>query len=309
MSGIILVIQAAIWGNIMKDDFSALHPIINFTYFAAVIFCSMFFLHPAFLIISLICSFAYSIRLNRAKAIKFDFAFLLPMLLIFAIINPLLNHAGMTVILYINDHPITMEAIYYGIAAAAMFVTVIAWFSCYNAVMTSDKLLYLFGKIIPSLSLIFSMVLRFVPKYKAQIKIIANAQACIGKGIKSGNILTRAKNGITILSILTTWALENGIETADSMRARGYGLPGRTAFSTYRFDSRDKITLTVLLLLITIVFAGSLLGENTVFYFPVIMAKPITSQSYVIYAAFMLLCLFPLGINLIVKCRAHAHRG
>lgn len=293
----------------MKDDFSALHPIISFTYFTAVLFCSMFFLHPVFLAISLVCSFAYSIYLNGAKAVKFNFGFLLPMLLLLAIVNPLLNHAGMTIILYVNDHAITMEAISYGIAAAAMFVSVIAWFSCCNAVMSSDKFVYLFGRVIPALSLIFSMVLRFVPKYKAQIKVIANAQTCIGKGVKNGNVLTRAKNGMTILSILTTWALENGIETADSMRARGYGLSGRTSFSIYRFDSRDKTAFTVLLLLIAAVLTGSLLGENTIIYFPVIFAKPITSISIAVYIAYALLCLFPLGVNLLIRCSARAHRG
>lgn len=293
----------------MKDDFSLLHPIISFTYFTAVLFSSMFFLHPVFLAISLVCSFTYSIYLNGAKAVKFNFAFLLPMLLLLAVINPLLNHAGMTIILYVNDHAITMEAIFYGIAAAAMFVSVIAWFSCCNTVMSSDKFVYLFGRVIPALSLIFSMVLRFVPKYKAQIKVIANAQTCIGKGIKNGNVLTRAKNGMTILSILTTWALENGIETADSMRARGYGLSGRTSFSIYRFDSRDKAAFAVLLLLIAVVLTGSLLGENTVIYFPVIFAKPITSISIAVYVAYALLCLFPLGINLLIRCSARAHRG
>ncbi len=42
---------------------------------------------------------------------------------------------------------------------------------------------------------------------------------------------------------MVTWSLENAIETADSMRARGYGLPGRTSFSIYRFDSRDSSAL------------------------------------------------------------------
>jgi hypothetical protein len=42
--------------------------------------------------------------------------------------------------------------------------------------MTSDKFVYLFGEIIPALSLIFSMVLRLVPRLKAQSRVIANAR-------------------------------------------------------------------------------------------------------------------------------------
>ena len=56
-----------------------------------------------------------------------------------------------------------------------------------------------------------------------------------------------------MVSILVTWALENAIETADSMKSRGYGLKGRTAFSIYRFNRRDKI-LGALLAGLCIVF-------------------------------------------------------
>ncbi len=54
-----------------------------------------------------------------------------------------------------------------------MFV-VIQWFSCYNKVMTSDKFIYLFGRLIPALSLILSMALRFVPGLTGQLKVIRN---------------------------------------------------------------------------------------------------------------------------------------
>lgn len=290
----------------MNDRFSGLHPVIHFTYFTAVIFCSMFFMHPVFLAVSLVCSFIYSIYLNKGKAIKFNFLFLLPMMLVFIIVNPLINHAGMTILLYINDHPITLEAIYYGIASAAMFAAVLAWFSCCNALMPSDKIIYLFGRIMPSLSLIFTMVMRFVPRYKTQVKAIATAQTGIGKGMRNGNILNRAKNGMTILSILTTWALENGIQTADSMRARGYGLPGRSSFSVYRFDSRDKAVLVILLALVSAVFAGSVTGQNTATYFPIIILNPITGFSTVVYTAYALLCLFPFITNLALSVRGRS---
>ena len=109
--------------------------------------------------------------------------------------------------------------------------------------MTSDKFVYLFGRVIPALSLVLSMTLRFVPKFKAQIQVVSEAQRCVGRDVSNGSVLQRLRNGITILSIMVTWALENAIETADSMKSRGYGLPGRTAFSIYRFDSRDKAAL------------------------------------------------------------------
>jgi len=202
--------------------FAGYHPIIGFLYFTFVILFSMFFMHPVCLLISLLCSFLYSVKLNGKKALVFNLFYLLPMLVIAALMNPAFNHEGVTILAYLsNGNPVTLESIAYGIGAATMLVTVICWFSCYNVVMTSDKFIYLFGRIIPSLSLILSMVLRFVPKFKSQIKTISNAQKCVGRDVSNGSVLKRAKNGLTILSIMITWAMENAIETADSMKSRG----------------------------------------------------------------------------------------
>ena len=79
-----------------------------------------------------------------------------PLLLFSAVLNPLFNHEGATILTYLPDgNPLTLESMLYGVSAAAMMVTVILWFSCYNSVMTSDKFLYLFGRVIPALSLLF----------------------------------------------------------------------------------------------------------------------------------------------------------
>lgn len=284
----------------MKDSFSAFHPFVNFLYFSIVLLFSMVFMHPIFQAIALISAVVYSFMLKGKKAIKFTLLYMVPFLLFMAIVNPVFNHQGVTILFYLNNgNPITMESILYGVAAAVMFVTVIIWFSCYNIVMTSDKFIYIFGTIIPALSLIFSMVLRFVPRYLAQIKVISNAQKCIGRDISQGNLLERARNGITILSIMTTWALENAIETADSMKSRGYGLPGRTSFSIFRLDARDKGVLLIMIGLITVVIIGAVRGENTMRFYPSIQASAISPFSILVYIAYCALCMIPVLINMV----------
>ncbi|MBU5425922.1 energy-coupling factor transporter transmembrane protein EcfT [Tissierella pigra] len=284
----------------MYDSFSNFHPIVNFIYFLAVLIFSMFFMHPIFQIIALISAITYSIMIKGLrKGIRFNIIYMMPMLLFMAILNPLFNHEGVTILFYLKDgNPITLESILYGIASATMFITVIIWFSCYNAVMTSDKFIYLFGRIIPSLSLIFSMTLRFVPRYIEQIKVISNAQKSIGRDLSQGNIIRRAKNGIKVLSIMTTWALENAIETADSMRSRGYGLPGRTSFSIFSFDNRDKIGISAILLLVLVILTGAFKGENTIRFFPSIKFSEVTGFSLLVYLAYLILCMMPVIINI-----------
>ena len=284
----------------MNREFELFHPLVNFYYFFIVIMFSMFFMHPIFLIISLISSIIYSIMLNGKSAVKFNILYMTPLLIVTAIINPMFNHGGITIIGYFNTgNPITLESIVYGICSAIMFISVILWFSCYNAIMSSDKFIYLFGRIIPSLSLIFSMVLRFVPRYKAQIKVISNAQRCIGQDIRSGNIIQRAKNGMKIFSIMMNWALENSIETADSMKARGYGLKGRSSFSNYIFEKRDKYVLGIMMVLTFSVILGAIKGENTIVFFPMIKSNSIGLFSIIVYISYFLLCLTPVFIEII----------
>ena len=281
-----------------RDTFSSYHPIINFLYFALVLVYTMFFMHPVSTLISLASAMANATYLNGKKAVRFSLRYLLPMMLLAAVINPAFNHEGATILTYLpSGNPLTLESIFYGISAAVMLSAVITWFSCYTAVMTSDKFVYLFGRIIPALSLVLSMTLRFVPKFKDQFRVVSEAQRCIGRDASAGTLLQRMKNAVTILSIMVTWSLENAIETADSMRSRGYGLPGRTAFSIYRFDGRDKTALLWLCFCGVYIFAGWCVGALDWRYYPTMKgvltgAFPISFQ--IVYLA---LCLTPVILN------------
>ncbi|MCL2855861.1 MAG: energy-coupling factor transporter transmembrane protein EcfT [Defluviitaleaceae bacterium] len=285
-----------------KDAFGSFHPLVNMVYFAAVIGFSMFFMHPINLGISVVCAFTYAIYLSGKKALRVGLVFMLPMLVLTAVLNPLFNHQGATILAYLpNGNPLTLESATYGIAAAVMLITVIAWFACFNVVMTSDKFVYLLGRIIPALSLILSMALRFVPRFRRQIKIVANAQKCIGRDGGTGSIFKRARNGIKIMSIVVTWALENAIETADSMKARGYGLPKRTAFSIHRFDIRDGVALAFIAICVAAIIAGAVLEVYRFRYFPTIAHMERgwwRGWTAALFAAHLALCAMPIIINI-----------
>ncbi len=287
--------------KLVRDDtFSTYHPAISFLYFVLVLGCAMFVMHPVFLGISMISGFVYLLYLRGRKVLKSVLFLMFPVFLISAVVNPLFNHQGVTILFYLKTgNPFTMESVIYGLATGGMLVSVLNWFSCYQEVMTSDKFIYLFGKVIPAMSLIFSMVLRFVPKYKNQITKVSEAQRCIGRDVSNGNIFTRAKNGMKILSIMTTWALENSVETADSMKSRGYGLRGRTNYAIYRFDSRDRNLLGVILLLGGIVIGGILTEKVRFLYFPMIIMHEKTLGSVAVFLCYGILCVLPVMINLL----------
>lgn len=279
-------------------EFKTYHPIVNFIYFVFVITFSCFYMHPLCLLISLFSGVTYSIMLDGKKALKFNLLYMLPLLVISALMNPAFNHEGATILAYFpNGNPLTLESVVYGLAAAVMIVSVICHFSCYSKIMTSDKFIYLFGKIIPSLSLILSMVLRFVPKFRAQLALVSAGQKCIGRDVSKGNIIQRAGNGIRILSIMITWSLENAVETADSMKSRGYGLPGRTAFSNFTFDKRDRKVFITMLALGIYVLMGGITGSIKYRYFPTLYGAEISVYGVSVFAAYFLLCMMPVIIE------------
>lgn len=280
------------------DTFSGYHPLVNFWYFGLVIGFSMFFMHPVCLVISLFCAALYHIKLNGRKSSRFLLRYALPVMLLTALINPAFNHQGSLILCYLpTGNPLTMESILYGIAAAVMLVSILLWFSCYTAVMTSDKFVYLFGRIIPAMSLVLSMTLRFVPKFKAQFEAVMEAQAGMGRDTSNGSLWKRLRSALTCFSIMITWSLENAIETADSMKSRGYGLRGRTTFSIYTFTERDKSILLWFAFCGIYLLSGSLSGGLDWRYFPSIrgvLAEPLTVSFEIIYFA---LCITPVIID------------
>lgn len=105
------------------------------------------------------------------------------------------------------------------------------------------------------------------------------------------------KNALRVFSITVTWSLENAIETADSMRARGYGLPGRTAFSIYRLDSRDRAALAWLGFCGFDLFAGWMAGGMYFRYYPTVKCAPLTPMTASFALVYLCLCLTPVALN------------
>ncbi len=289
-----------------KDNFGTYHPIINFLYFILVIGCSMFLKHPVFLGLSCVGGLSYYVYLKGKKALKTMMWMMIPVFAISALVNPLFNHEGVTLLAYFKTgNPLTLESVVYGLASGVMLVSVLNWFSCYQVIMTSDKFIYLFGKIIPAMSLILSMVLRFVPKFKNQITKVSNAQKCIGRDVTNGNAITKAKHGMKILSIMTTWALENSVETADSMKSRGYGLRGRTNFSLYRFDTRDKMFLALIVASGIVITWGIVTRKVYFLYFPMMEGNPLAWEVVSIYIIYGCICMLPVIINIVEDIKWH----
>ena len=286
-------------GEPMKDTFEGYHPLITFLYFSMVFTGTLAFPHPLAQVISLVGALTYAIRQEGSAATRFALTFCLPMLLLTAIINPAFSHAGVTILAYLpTGNPLTLESILYGLSAGTMLACALLWFRSFNRVISSDKFVYLFGRIAPVLSLVLSMTLRFVPRFHRQLAVVAQGQRSIGRDVSRGSLWSRTKTAITIVSVTVTWALENAIETADSMKSRGYGLKGRTAFSIYRFDGRDWNMLRWLGLCGLFLLSGGVAHGFDFRYFPSIRGATPTPFSCTFYLVYFALCITPVVINI-----------
>ncbi len=264
------------------------HPIILFVYFIAMIFITMFTQHPVLLGISFVCAVSFCGMLTGLKKLLKSLAYSIPVLLVIAVTNPLFSHNGETVLFFLNDNPVTLEAILYGLDIAVMIMAVFYWFKCYHAVMTSDKFIYLFGRVIPKLSLLLSMVLNFIPKFKRQYKEIDQSQKALGIYGAKGYI-DKIRSRIRVLSILVTWSLENSVETADSMRARGYGLKGRTSYSIFKWTVRDTVMAALVFAFTAMICFLMSLGYAEYWFYPTFKAFDRSVLAFLLYVGLFVL--------------------
>lgn len=281
----------------VRDIFSTYHPAINFIFFGAVIVFGVIFLHPLMLAAAFAGAMSYAIYLLGRKAAGLFFKWLLPLTVIVTVINALFNHYGSTFIGYIGYNPITLESIIYGVMTGFMFSAIILWCRCYSEIMTTDKFMYIFGKLAPHVSLVFSMALRFIPKFREHLAKVREAASGIPQAGGKPGFSVRVKKGARTFSIMMTWALENAVDTADSMRSRGYGLRGRTAYSNYRWDGRDIAALVLLLTATAAVIAGGALGYCTFTYYPEISYAAVSARTLPVYIIYGLMCFMPVILN------------
>lgn len=279
--------------------FDSYHPMINLIYFGAAIGLTFAFNHPAFVMIAYVCSFLYSLKLNGRGALVFNIC-LVPVGVAQALWYAYYNHFGITnLAVNLVGNQITLEALIYGGIISLKLMTAIMFMSCVFAVVSSDKIVYLFGRISPKLSLFLAILLRTVPRVKKYAGRINIAQQGIGRAPKQGRWLQKGTNLLRMGSTLVTWTMENFVESAASMKCRGYSLKGRTAFSVYRFDNRDRSFVVMIFLLLTIVMMGCALNQTNIYYDPAIIMPPITSGSFVFYGAYATFLLLPMILQII----------
>jgi len=277
--------------------FKYCHPVLNILYFVAVIGLAMFFMQPICLLISLFFAVFYFVYINGAYMFFKQIRYIVPLMFFTAVLNLFFSHEGEAVLFYIKEVPFTFESFFFGITAALMLASVIFWFSSYNHVMSSDKLMYVFGRILPSFSLLISITMRLVPLFKHRFDGISNARALIG--YPPLGIRRKAKEGSRIIYSMLEWSLESAVISWESMKSRGYGLKGRTNCQRYFFSKKDFYILVFILCCLFFILWGIASGTVSFSFYPVISGNVLSLNAGMVYFVYAALCALPLVIDFV----------
>lgn len=281
----------------MSIGFKSYHPVTQLVFFIFVFAFSLVSTNPLSLAVCFLCGAIYALKIQKKKAAVYILKFILPLMLLITVFNGIFAHYGVTVIFTAKSgNNFTLEALVCGFVNSAKIACMLLWLECFNEILTSDEIIFLFGRISPKTALMISTVLRFIPLIRSQSEQISNAQKGLGNSPDACTFIGKIKNAARRLSILVSWTLERGIDSSDSMRARGYGLHGRNPYNPYIFAVRDAAVLALCAAgIITMIFSTEKLSAT---YNPVINIPAADILSVTATVLFAVLMLTPLIIDL-----------
>ncbi len=227
-----------------------LHSTAILGYLAVFFTLALLFSHPLYLAgIFLVGALA----VVTAEALEKWEAYLkagLWMALLVMLINPLVFHAGKTVIWrspalpLLGNVSICLEAICYGAAMGIRLLAVLTIFCLASAVVHPDKFLSLFSRFAYKSALVVSLATRMLP---AAARELANAREMLqlrGVDFAAGNLKERLKKYSRLLDILLLASLEGALQTAEAMQARAFGSGPRSCYRRELWRPRDLLCLT-----------------------------------------------------------------
>jgi energy-coupling factor transport system permease protein len=270
------------------------HPLVLFVYLLGGILVSMMTMHPVLLGVSFCLSSLGAFLLWGRMMWKRLFGMILPVLLFLAVLLPLFSHRGETPLFYVNGLAVTKESVCCGIVMSLLLAAVFQWFQMANYLLDSEKLLYLCGRIFPSLGLLFSMVFRMIPLMGERMGQIKDAQR--GMGRKSENLSLPGKISLLLkeISVLISWSLESSMEMAVSMENRGYGVGKPTFFTLFSFGGREIFSVILLMVLYGLCLINIAGGSYAVSFFPKMQFEQITGRGILGILCFGIAALLPM---------------
>lgn len=282
----------------MADRFQRFHPLVSFIYYGGAAALLVLMLHPIFLSAAFFLILFFHFWEDRGRNLLRWLFFMLTSGFFLLLLNPLFNERGRHVVFIIFQHRFTLESFVYGGISALSIMGIIALFVSYNEVMTPNKILFLFSKFLPQFAVLLMLTLRFIPLMKRRAEEVVSIQNSKGIFAAQGAIRSRLKIGMLFIQALLVHSLEEAIQTADSMKARGYGGKNRTSYEYFYFKRADWLAAVYLLALFSLTAFGRYCGFGYLTVYPLMEDWHLTNKEAIILGFESLYLSFPLMVNI-----------
>lgn len=281
-----------------------IHPAVGFFYIVAVLVITMITMNPYLLAISCITSIIVMGYLKGLSELRKNIVPDISVIIFTVGIQPVFSGSGKTVLYYVNDRAVYLEGYIYGLVIAMLLITVFNWCTVMRILMDSEKWMYLIGRLSPTLAMMITMILRFIPLMRQRYRVIHEGQVGMGRYnnpySKKKNVLyafmgfiEKIRHRIKEISILISWSLENSIETSDSMESRGYGLKGRTSYHRYILKKTDMIQMILIAGAFAYVLVPVLLRQFRAYYLPRVYIESVSVWHVIVMVVYIVLAVFP----------------
>lgn len=277
----------------MSGGFRSVHPLPGFLYYAVLMVLSVLLFHPLFLMTALFAMIGLNFLHDGGKQLRPWIRYYVLVGLIIILVNPLFSHRGAHILFYLFDNPITLESILYGFTMMLSILTILVAFVSYNQIITSTKFIFLFSRISPKITLLMVIALRFVPLLQRRLKEISLVQRTRGIQTTQGTLRNRLKDGMKQQQIVLTWSLEEAVQTADSMNARGYGLGKRSSYEAYSMELRDWLVLMFMASTVVGCLVGWYFGFGLLTIYPAVEGLFFGTREWLYYGCFCLFLFIP----------------
>lgn len=271
------------------------HPGVVLFYYGSVLVLTMATRHPAVTLLSFLFSLILRFRMEETRKVGHSLFYLLPMILMITVLNGLYSDRGMTLLFSWGPVNLSVEGILYGLISGISLSAVILWFQNYHDTMESGRFLAVLGKRLPVISMMVSMIFRAIPDTLEQGREIEQSRRAL-TGERRGKF--QLKHGVTLLTILMGWSMENAIETADAMKAKAYLSDKRIPYAGIRRSLRDLLPLLLTLGSGALVLGGVFIGGAGFLYYPFMQIPQRAERGFFLWlTGSTLLFLLPLFLD------------
>jgi energy-coupling factor transport system permease protein len=251
-----------------------LHPLAGILLIILYMFNILFISNPIYLLISIVLFYMLTVLDGCSKEVMRFTRFIIPIAFFIAILNPVVNQNGSTVLFEVYKIPIigsvrfTLEALLYGFVMGIRLIGITMVFGFGNLVIHPDRAFSFFSRYFGKSAFLMSMTLRLFPTIINSYNNIVEVEKLRGNQVFVGGFISRLKKQSNIVNIIFMSCLEDAADMAESMYSRGYGSGKRSVYFYDKFSMYDKIFMFISFIYFVVFAFYQMKGLNEMNFYP-----------------------------------------